>query len=270
EVGNDVFMHIIATGDFRYNTTENFDFESRVRDRVPSRNPSDSREQGGESDLMWALLRFGVDFRYQKSLSLQLVGEQRTNLDGNLADDRSTSSSPGGTSVFGTAATSENFGYHIKFAYLDYKFVGTPLRLRVGYDLWTLDQAGYIGDNDPRFAVFGEFGDIDVMAAAVLQYAGYRLGLTNNNDAWYYTFSVGYNLKPHRFQFHVVYFRDRFGGADTSFPRALSSPIGFEGQKTDSVLLMASWSGRVGPARGMVQVSGVTGRAHGGNQNDLI
>jgi hypothetical protein len=26
EVGNDVFMHIIATSDFRYNTTENFDF----------------------------------------------------------------------------------------------------------------------------------------------------------------------------------------------------------------------------------------------------
>src|SRR5215471_20911060 len=112
EVGNDVFMHIIATGDFRYNTSENFDFEGRVRDRVPSRNPTDSREQGGESDLMWTLLRFGVDFRYQKSLSLQLVGEQRTNLDGNLTDDRSNSSSPGGTSVFGTPTSTENAGYH--------------------------------------------------------------------------------------------------------------------------------------------------------------
>src|SRR5262249_18570421 len=27
EVGNDVLMHLIATGDFRYQTTENFDFE---------------------------------------------------------------------------------------------------------------------------------------------------------------------------------------------------------------------------------------------------
>ena len=37
EVGNDVFMHIIATGDFRYNSTRNFDFEEKVRDRTGSR-----------------------------------------------------------------------------------------------------------------------------------------------------------------------------------------------------------------------------------------
>ena len=36
EVGNDVLMHIIASGDFRYQTTTNFDFEHKVRDRVPS------------------------------------------------------------------------------------------------------------------------------------------------------------------------------------------------------------------------------------------
>jgi hypothetical protein len=34
EMGNDVFMHIIASGDFRYQTTHNYDFESNVRDRV--------------------------------------------------------------------------------------------------------------------------------------------------------------------------------------------------------------------------------------------
>src|SRR6266851_10054505 len=39
EVGNDVLMHIIATTDFRYNTTTNFDFERKVRDRIASRNP---------------------------------------------------------------------------------------------------------------------------------------------------------------------------------------------------------------------------------------
>jgi len=47
EIGNDVLMHIIATTDFRYNTTTNFDFESQVRDRVGSRNPESSVEQGG-------------------------------------------------------------------------------------------------------------------------------------------------------------------------------------------------------------------------------
>ena len=51
EVGNDVLMHIIATTDFRYNTTTNFDFESKVRDRVGFRNPESTVEQGGESDV---------------------------------------------------------------------------------------------------------------------------------------------------------------------------------------------------------------------------
>ena len=34
EVGNDVLMHIIATNQFTYQTTTNFDFEKNVRDRV--------------------------------------------------------------------------------------------------------------------------------------------------------------------------------------------------------------------------------------------
>src|SRR6266436_3447137 len=67
EIGNDVFMHIIATTDFRYNTTTNWDFDPKVRDRVNSRAPEDTVPQGGESDLFWLLTRFGVDFRYQKS-----------------------------------------------------------------------------------------------------------------------------------------------------------------------------------------------------------
>jgi len=50
EVGNDVLMHIIATNQFVYNTTTNFDFEHKVRDRVASRNPESTIEQGGESD----------------------------------------------------------------------------------------------------------------------------------------------------------------------------------------------------------------------------
>src|SRR5213596_1555077 len=66
EIGNDVLMHIIATNDLRYNTTTNFDFERKVRDRVDSRNPVGTVVQGGESDLFWILTRFGVDFRYQK------------------------------------------------------------------------------------------------------------------------------------------------------------------------------------------------------------
>src|SRR5262245_30126014 len=254
EIGNDVLMHIIATTDFRYNTTTNFDFESQVRDRVGPRNPESSLEQGGENDLFWMRARFGVDFRYQKSTEEQLVLEQRTNLDGNTTDDRFNSTNPGGTDIFGRAASTENKGFFCVYCWLDYKFEGTPLRMRVGFDLWTVDQAGMIGDNDPRIAFFGDFGNLDVMAAAVVQFESQRLGLTNDNDLIYYTFSAGYNLQPHRFQLDVIYNRDRFTGADTQVAglRTAIGGAGFTGQKNDSVLVMASWSGRAGPVRAMV------------------
>jgi hypothetical protein len=111
EIGNDVLMHIIATNDFRYQTTTNFDFEGKVRDRTASRNPQSTFVQTGEGDLFWMLTRFGVDFRYQKNLELQLVLQQRTNLDGNTTDDRFNSSNPGGRDVFGRAASTENKGF---------------------------------------------------------------------------------------------------------------------------------------------------------------
>ena len=265
EIGNDVLMHIIATTDFRYNTTTNFDFESQVRDRVGSRNPESSVEQGGESDLFWMLARFGVDFRYQKSTEVQLVLEQRTNLDGNTTDDRFNSTNPGGTDIFGRAASTENKGFYCVYCWLDYKFEGTPLRMRVGFDLWTLDQAGLIGDNDPRIAFFGEFGDFDVTATAVYQYESQRLGLTNDNDLIYYTFSAGYNLKPHRFQLDVVWARDRFTGADTQAVGLRGAPLGYTGQKQDSVLIMGSWGGKVGPVRALVQGNVMLGNAQGAN-----
>src|SRR5262245_2521000 len=181
EVGNDVLMHIIASNEFVYNTTENFDFERKVRERAPSRTSQETSNNRGGTDTFWMQSRFGVDFRYQKSTELQLVMQQVTTLDGNTTDDRFNSTNPGGTSVFGTAAATENKGFFCVYCWLDYKFEGTPLRIRVGYDLWTQDQAGLIGDNDPRFAVFGEFGDFDVMAAAVYQYESQRIGLTNDN-----------------------------------------------------------------------------------------
>jgi len=261
EVGNDVLMHIIATTDFRYATSTNFDFERHVRDRTASRNPESTIEQGGESDNFWLLTRFGVDFRYQKSTEVQIVLEQRTTLDGNTTDDRFNSTNPGGTDIFGRAASTENKGFFCVYCWLDYKFEGSPLRMRVGFDLWTVDQAGLIGDNDPRIAFFGDFGDLDVMGAAVYQFESQRLGLTNDNDLLYYTFSVGYNLKPHRFQFDVIYARDRFNGADTQ-----AGAVQFRGQKNDSVLVSASWTGRLGPVRALVQAMGMLGHAKGANQ----
>jgi hypothetical protein len=127
---------------------------------------------------------------------------------------------------------------------MDHKFQDTPLRMRVGCDLWRVDQVGLLGDNDARFALFGGFGNIDVMGAAVVKCESQCLGLTNDNDCISYTFSGGYTLKPHRFQLDMAYFRARFSGADTQ--SAPSRPgLGLRGQKTDSVLIIGSWSGRL-------------------------
>ena len=66
-----------------------------------------------------------------------------------------------------------------------------------------------------------------------MQYESQRLGLENDNDLVYYTFSAGYNLRPHRFQFDVVYMRDRFAGADRRMGSPPRAACGFQGQKTD-------------------------------------
>jgi hypothetical protein len=265
EVGNDVFMHIIATSDIRYQTVENRDFEQNVRDRTFSRFPGDTVSMRTDADAALFQNRFGVEFRYQKNLELYLLFQHEQFVDGSLIDDRSNSTNPGGTDVFGRAAGTENPGFHTERYYITYTFPGTPLKLRVGADLWNVDQAGLVGDDDPRIALFGDFGNFDVTAAAVIQYESQRIGLENDNDLIYYTFSAGYNLRPHRFQFDVVYMRDRWAGADlANNPRVLGTGIGYQGQDTDAVLLMASWSGQLGPVRALLQVNGVTGRAHGG------
>src|SRR5262245_7077061 len=265
EVGNDVLMHIIATNDFRYNTTNNFDFTNQVRDRVSARQVNDTVVQGGEGDVFWMLSRFGVDFRYQKNTEVQIVLESRVNLDGNTTDDRLNSASPGGTDVFGRAATGENKAFYCVFCWLDYKFEGTPLRMRVGFDLWSIDQAGLIGDNDPRIAFFGDFGNFDVTAAAVMQFNNQRLGRTNGNNLIYYTFSAGYNLKPHRFQLDVMYANDRWTGADMQLTGLRAADLGYTGQKQNAVLVSGSWAGRVGPVRGLLQGNVMLGNATGAN-----
>lgn len=259
EVGNEVFMHIIGTADIRYRTTQNRDFESNIRDRTPSRSPGDSNNHEGTSDLAYAELRLGAEFRYQKSLMMQLLFEHQQVFDGNLIDDRANTTNPGGTDIFGRAASTENPGFHVERFWIDYKFLGTPLRMRVGTDLWRLDQAGLVGDDDPRFAVFGDFGNFDVMAAAVIELESQRLGLTNDNDYTYYTFSGGYNFKPHRVQLDVVYNRERFNGADTQ-----AGAVGFRGQKSDTVTVIGSWKGKLGPVSGLLQGMAAVGQVRGG------
>src|SRR5882724_8569374 len=125
EVGNDVFMHLIAATEMHYNTVENSDFEANVRDRVTSRFPDDTAAQVRESDAAWFQNRLGVEFRYQKNLEMYLLFQHRQFVDGNLIDDRANSTNPGGTDVFGSASRGENPGFHTERYWIRYKFPGT-------------------------------------------------------------------------------------------------------------------------------------------------
>jgi hypothetical protein len=158
EVGNDLFMHIIATADMRYNTVQNLDFDKRIRDQGLSRSPTSTAQHETESDLFYAEVRFGVDARYQKNLTFQLLFENQSVFDGNLIDDRSNTSNPGGTSVFGNAASTENPGFRVERFWTRYRFEGTPVTLFAGAELKKVSQAGIFGNDYPVVGVELAFG----------------------------------------------------------------------------------------------------------------
>jgi hypothetical protein len=264
EVSNDLFMHIIATADIRYKTTHNADFENRNRDQSLSRSPTSTAQHEQEGDLTYAELRFGADFRYQKSLTFQLLFENQSIFDGNLIDDRSNTNNPGGVDVFGRNASGENPGFRVERYWARYKFPGTPVLLHVGADLQSWSEAGLVGNDNPRIGVEVEMGDFEAWATAVVERESQRLGLQNDNDNIYYVFGASYNMKPHRFEVGVTYFRDRFAGADTQTV-GFRNGLGWTGQKTDSVWLNASWSTRMGPIRAMLQGNLMLGTARGAN-----
>lgn len=191
-----------------------------------------------------------------------MLFEHQSVLDGNLIDDRSNTSNPGGTDVFGRAASTENPGFRTERYYIRYKFPSTPLRLHVGADLWGVSQTGIVGNDNPRIGVDADFGNVQLWASAVVERESQRLGLQNDNDSIYYVFGGTYDLKPQRFGVDVVYFRDRFSGADTQTV-GLRNGLGWTGQKIDSVWINASWKGRVGPILGLLQGNLMTGTARG-------
>jgi hypothetical protein len=264
EVSNDVFMHIIATADMRYVTAQNLDFNERIRDQTTSRSPSNTAQHETEGDLFYSELRFGVDFRYQKNLTFQLMFENQFVFDGNLIDDRSNASNPGGVDVFGRNASTENPGFRVERFWARYKFEGTPVSLFVGAELKKVSQAGIFGNDDPGVGVEVVLGNLELSAKAYIERESQRLGLQNDNDLVSYVFTAAYNMRPHRFGFDVAYFRDRFFGADTAAVGCDRPDIGCRGQKTDSVWVDASWTGRFGPFRGLLQGNVILGTADGG------
>ncbi len=109
----------------------------------------------GEGDMSYAELRLGAEFRYQKNLTMYLLFEHQQVFDGNLIDDRANSTNPGGTDVFGRAGSHGKPGLPRR-ALLDRLQVR---RHAAAHARWggpvELDQAGLVGDDDPRFALFG-------------------------------------------------------------------------------------------------------------------
>ena len=150
-----------------------------------------------------------------------------------------------------------------------YRFEGTPLTLFVGAELKQVSQAGIYGNDDPGVGVELEFGNLELSAKAYIERESQRLGLENDNDLVDYAFTAVYNLRPHRFGLDVVCFRDRFNGADTAVV-GFRSGLGWTGQKTDSVWINASWSGRFGPVRGLLQGNVLLGTANGGTVRGLV
>jgi hypothetical protein len=262
EVGNDLFMHIIATADTRYKTVENLDFEKRIRDQTTSRSQTNTAQHETEGDLVYAELRFGADFRYQKNLTFQLMFENQSVFDGNLIDDRSNTSNPGGTDVFGRPASTENPGFRVERFWTRYRFEGTPLTLFVGAELKKVSQAGIFGNDDPGVGLEAKFGNLELAAKAYMERESMRIGLENDNDLVSYVFTAAYNMRPHRFGMDVVWFRDRFSGADTAVVGCRD--IGCSGQKQDSVWIDASWTGQFGPVRALLQGNVILGTADGG------
>jgi hypothetical protein len=270
EVGNEVFMNIIASSDIRYQTTMNYDFEDRIQDRTRTRNNLATIDHGGEGDFVWVENRFGVDFRYQKHLTMQVLLEHQSTMDGNLIDNASGTTPGPAVQTFedgGTiAASEERNSFNVERYWIDYKFPDPVswLRMRVGADLWFTDQAGVLGDDDPRFAVFATFGpknEFQIEAAAVIQFEAYRLGLQNDNDLIYYTAGLSYDFKPFKAAVHGAYFRDRFTGAHG---QALA------GQKSDSFLIMPSLTGSFGPISFLVEGLFLLGNADSSNATGNI
>ena len=279
EIGNEAFMNIIAGGDFRCNTAHNMDFEDRTRDRACDRDPFSTVCINQETDGLFVQARWGADFRYQKNFLFQVLFQWEGALDGNLIDDRHNDLSPGGTDIFGREAVTEDESTNLERIWLEYKFEGTPLRMRVGADLWYSDQAGMVGDDDPRFALYLDLpGDLEIGAWAVLQTAAQRLGLTNDHNFTYYVFHASYKgAKPMVLALDVVYFRDR-----SNLTAAVAQGAAFQGQKTDSVLIMPSFSGTFGPVIALVQPMLLFGKVDtcnsffsgcatpGGNESDVF
>jgi hypothetical protein len=265
EIANDVFMNIIATTDWRWQFNENTDFEKNIRDRVPSRQTVSTVPHNGTGDLLFEESRIGVDMRYRKNLTMRVLFESELTIDGNRIDNGvATFGDPPANQTFddgrnlgcATGGCDQRNSVNLERAWMNYRFPDSPLSIEMGARLWTTDPAGVLGDDDPRFAAFLDFGKVKLQGAIVLQTTGQRLGLTNDNDDMYYTFGAEFDAKPFKVAIDAAYFRFRFSGARGT---------GNDGQKHDTALIMPSITGNLGIVSFLAQPMIVWGKADGTN-----
>jgi hypothetical protein len=243
EIGDEVWMNLIFSTEWIYQTTHNNDFEDDIRDRTNSSNNQATADHYGPCDCLWTESRIGADLRYQKNLRVRVLFEHQATMDGNRIDGDFTDAND----VEGQQRNTVN----LERAWIQYDFPNTGLTLEVGARLWTLDQAAMIGDDDPRIALFYKTGNLEFQVGAVIQTESLRFGLTNDNDDVYYTFGVDYNMKPWQFGLHGAYFRWRSAGS-------LAADLG---QKQDSVLIMPSVNGQFGIVQFLAQPMLIFGEA---------
>jgi hypothetical protein len=180
---------------------------------------------------------------------MRVLFEHQFTMDGNRIDN--------GFSVPNDTEGLQRNTVNLERAWIQYDFPNTGLTMQVGAMLWTLDQAGVIGDDDPRFALMYKAGNLEFQAAAVIQTESLRYGLENDNDDVYYTFGVDYNAKPWQFGVHGAYFRWRSNGA--TLPGA--TQLATLGAKQDSVLIMPSVRGQFSIVKFLLQPMVVFGSA---------
>ena len=263
ELAPDVWVNFIGQADIRFQYVHNRDFEDDIRDRVTSRDNTATSNHGGSADIWYVEARFGADMKYRKNLRFRVLMENQMTWDGNRIDNGfdlggSDTTFPDGRQV-NCGSTGENClqrnTWNLERAWIEYKFEGTPLRFRVGADLWYTDPARVIGDDDPRVAVFAKFGDVEVMGAVMMQTTSLRAGLTNDNDEMYYNFGVKYDKKPWRFSVDATYFRWRYD----------------QFQDIDTVSIRPAAVGALGPVSFLVQPMFVFGSvdAKGGTDYDV-
>ena len=266
ELADDVWVNFIGTAGISFQYVHNRDFEDDIRDRPTSRDNQATSNHAGSADIWWIEARLGADMQYRKSLRFRVLMENQMTWDGNRIDNGTELGRADGTdaTVFpdgelgcGSDRTGclQRNTWNLERLWIDYKFEGTPLRMRVGADLWRTDPAGVIGDDDPRAALYLKFGDVEAYGAVVLQTTSLRAGLTDDNDNMYYNFGVKYDKKPWRFGVDATYFRFRFN----------------QNQDVDTVLVRPSVVGSFGPVSFLAQPMFVFGSvdANGGSDYDV-